>query len=113
MIAGSLPDGHGVARRVLQGVLVGVLAITSTGCVGTIYAVKSSNAASSLEQARTLGAERYAQFEYYYAKAHLDKAMEEAAQAEYGDAIDFADVAEEYAEKAIELSRAAHRGAGR
>lgn len=113
MTAESRRDGrdprHGVWRRAL----VCVLALASSGCVGTIYAVKANGAASSLEQARTLGADRYAQFEYYYAQAYLDKAMEEASQAEYGDAIDFADVAEEYAEKAIELSRGAHRGAGR
>jgi hypothetical protein len=39
--------------------------------------------------------------------------MEEAAAADYGDAIDFADTAEEYAEKAINLSKQAHEGAGR
>jgi hypothetical protein len=85
----------------------------TSGCVGTIYAVKATNASSKLEQARTLGAMELAEYEYYYAKEHLLKAQEEAAQAEYGDAIEFADVSEEYADKAIELSRDAHRGAGR
>lgn len=90
-----------------------MLALAATGCVGTVYAVKANSASATLEEARTIGAEQYAPFEYYYARSYLDKAMEEAAQAEYGDAIDFADVAEEYAEKAVELARAAHRGAGR
>jgi hypothetical protein len=93
--------------------LLGLLAFAATGCVGTVYAVKANGAAASVEEARTIGAEKYAQFEYYFAKAYLEKAMEEAAQAEYGDAIEFADISEESAEKAIELSRAAHRGAGR
>ena len=47
------------------------------------------------------------------ASEHLTKARREAAEADYSDAIDFADVAEENAEKAIRLSREAHRGAGR
>jgi len=99
--------------RVAQLVVVAALGLGDTGCVGTIYAVKANAAASKLEQAKTLGAEENAEYEYFYAKAYLTKAMEEAAKAEYGDAIDFADVAEEYADKAIALSREAHRGAGR
>jgi hypothetical protein len=94
-------------------IVASALALGSTGCVGIIYAVKANGAASDLEQAKTLGAEELAQYEYYYAQAYLLKAQEEAAQAEYGDAIEFASVAGEYAEKAIERSRDAHQGAGR
>lgn len=84
----------------------------TTGC-GMVYAVKAAGASSSLEQAKTLGANELAEYEYYYAREMLDKASEEAAEANYGDAIEFADVAGEYADKAVELSRDAHRGAGR
>jgi hypothetical protein len=97
----------------LRLVAMATLIAFGSGCVGTVYAVKANDAASMLEQAKTLGATKTAEFEYYYARAHLDKAMEEAAQAEYGDAIEFASVAQEYAEKAIELARGAHKGAGR
>ena len=90
-----------------------VLALMSTGCVGTIYAARALDASSSLEQAKVLKADELAEFEYYYATEMLLKAQEEAAQASYGDAIEFAGIAQEYAEKAIELSRDAHRGAGR
>ena len=58
-------------------------------------------------------AAKYAPYEYYTAREHLWKAREEAAAADYGDAIDFADVAEEYADKAITLAKQAHEGAGR
>jgi len=85
----------------------------SSGCVGTVYAVKANAAAAKLETARTLSAHKLAEFEYWYAQAHLTKAQEQAAEASYGDAIHYADVAEEYADKAIELSRDSHRGAGR
>ena len=93
--------------------LVLCLGMASTGCVGTVYAVKASSAASKLEQAKVLGAEKYCPYEYYFAKANLLKAQEEAAQAAYGDAIDLAGLAQEYADKAIELAQGTHRGAGR
>lgn len=96
-----------------MGACVGICLTALTGCGGTIYAIKASSASSKLETAQALGAERYAPYEYYYAYEHLWKAMEEAATADYGDAIDFAGVAEEYAEKAIELSNDALKASGR
>ena len=92
---------------------LGGLAFGATGCGGALYAVTASSASSKLEQAQALGAESYAPYEYYYAREHLAQAMEEAASADYGDAIDYASAAEEYADKAITLSRQAHEGAGR
>jgi hypothetical protein len=88
-------------------------AIAMTGCGGTLYAISANSAASKVEQAKALDAEKLAPYEYYYAREHLTKAMSEAAEGDYGDAIDLADTAEEYADKAIKLSREAHRGAGR
>jgi hypothetical protein len=95
--------------------VAGMLASTgSTGCVvGGVYAYKANAAAAALEQAKTLNADRLAEYEYHFARENLQKAMEEAAEASYGDAIVFADLAKESAERAIEQSRAAHRGAGR
>jgi hypothetical protein len=85
----------------------------TTGCGGFFYAINASAAASKIETAQALGAEKYAPYEYYYAYEHLQKAMEEAASADYGDAMDFADEAEKYADKAIALSKQAHEGSGR
>jgi len=94
--------------------LASLLFIANTGCVvGTVYAVKAYAASTRLEEAKTLGAEKTAAYEYYYAQSYMEKASEEASEANYGDAIDYADTAEEYAEKAIELARAAQKGAGR
>jgi len=115
-VSNECQDGER-SNRPLTGWLVmaasALLALASSGCVGTVYAFKAASASSRLEQAKVLGAEELAEYEYYFAKEHLEKASEEAAQAEYGDAIEFADLAGEYADKAIELSRGAHRGAGR
>jgi len=89
-----------------------LLALTS-GCGNAVYAVQASSAASKLEEAKELGAEELAPYEYYLALEHMKKAREEAAKADYSDAINYAEVSEENAEKAIRLSRDAHRGAGR
>lgn len=84
-----------------------------SGCGGVLYSVSIFGAESKLEAAEALGAERYAPYEYWYAKEHLRKAKEEAASADYGDAIDYADTADEYAAKAATLAKQAHEGAGR
>jgi hypothetical protein len=99
-------------RGVASFLAASVLALSSSGC-GLMYAIKASSAASKLEEAKTLGAEELAEYEYFYAYEYLEKASEEAADASYGDAIEMAGIADEYAEKAIELSKDAHRGAGR
>lgn len=89
------------------------LSLGTTGCGGVLYSVSIFSAESKLEAAEALGAERYAPYEYWYAREHLAKAKEEAALADYGDAIDFADTAQEFAEKAQTLAKQAHEGAGR
>jgi len=93
--------------------LAALCLVGASGCGGFFYALDASSADSKLEKAQALGAEKYSPYEYYYAREHLDKAMEEAAAADYGDAIDFANAADEYADKASKLSSQAHEGAGR
>lgn len=85
----------------------------SPACGGTLYSIEANSASTKLEEARELGAEKLAAYEYHYAKQHLEKAESEAAEADYGDAIKLAEISEKYSEKAIRLSRDAHRGAGR
>lgn len=97
----------------MAGVAVIGAASCLAGCGGVLYTASIFSAESRLEKAEALGAERYAPYEYWYAREHLLKAKEEAATADYGDAIDFADTASEYAEKAATLAKQAHEGAGR
>lgn len=90
--------------------------LTSLGvasCGNALYAIQVSSASSKLEEARELGAEEYAPYEYTMAQQHLLKARTEAAEADYSDASDLSDLAEGYADKAIRLAREAHHGAGR
>jgi uncharacterized membrane protein len=86
-----------------------VLLIPALGC-GSVYYTASANAAASrLEQARVMGAETQAPFEYYFAREHLRQARVEAAEASYGDAASYAETAELYAQKAIDATAAAKR----
>lgn len=78
-----------------------------------MYALSATTASGKLAEARELGAEQHAPYEYTMAREHLDKARTEAAEADYGDATELSDLAEQYAKRAITLSREAHRGAGR
>jgi hypothetical protein len=78
-------------------------------CGGVNYAIAVSAASSRVEEARAVGAEQLAPYEYYYAKEHLEQAQIEASQASYSDAVNLADEAEEYANKAIDLAQTARR----
>jgi hypothetical protein len=84
-----------------------------TGCGGTLYAISASSAASRLEEAKEVGAEQYAPYEYYYAKAHLEQAQIDSAEASYSDAINYADTAEEYADKAVNLAKTRQQALGK
>src|SRR5688572_26757501 len=86
-----------------------VLLFAGSGCGGVYYSVTVSAAQAKVEQAREMGAEQAAPYEYYYAKEHLRQAQVEAATAAYGDAASYAETAETYAQKAIDLIQAARR----
>ena len=90
-----------------------VSVVSLVGCGNTLYAVQANSASGKLEEARELGAELYAPYEYFYAKEHLQKAQTEAAEADYSDAVDLAEVSAAYADKAIRLTREARRGAAK
>jgi hypothetical protein len=91
--------------------LSGLLA--STGCGGVHYAIAVNAAASRVEEAKAIGAEQLAPYEYYYAKEHLTQAQIDASEASYSDAANLAEISEEYANKAIELAQSARRASGR
>jgi len=117
----SSPSPHRAVRSPVPpstlprwGLALGLLAaLGASGCGGVLYAVQASSASSKVNEARAIGAEKLAPYEYYLAEEHLQKASEEASQANYGDAVDLAEKAEEAADKAIKLSRDAHKGKGR
>jgi hypothetical protein len=109
----ALPGTPGLLERCPLRRLPALLALALAGCGNVLYAVQASSAEQRFEEARELGAAEYAPYEFYMAREHLGKARLEAAEADYGDATRLSDAAEAYASKAIELTREAHRGAGR
>lgn len=94
------------------GIALAALALLS-GCGNTMYAIATNRASAKLEEARQAGAEEDAPYEFWFAKLHLEKASSEASEADYSDAIELAEIAEEHATKAIRLANEAKRGAGR
>jgi hypothetical protein len=99
-------------RAAIAGLLLCTLLSFATGCGSVFYNVSINAAQSRLEQARELGAETKAPFEYYYAREHLRQAQVEAAEASYSDAASMAETAETYAQKAIDRIQAARRAEG-
>ena len=99
--------------RSLVSVLLALFVIAAlpavSGCGGVYYTVTVTAAQTRLEQARQMGAESQAPFEYYFAREHLHQAQVEAAEASYGDAASYAETAELYAQKAIDQMQSAKR----
>jgi hypothetical protein len=89
------------------------LAAGLPGCGGVYYAVTVNAAQARLEQAREMGAETAAPYEYYFAREHLREAQVHAAEASYGDAANYAETAENYAQRAIDLIQKAKRAESR
>jgi hypothetical protein len=79
------------------------------GCGGVQYTINVGAASARVEEARAMGADQLAPYEYYYAKEHLEQAQIEASEASYSDASNLAQEAEEYANKAIQLAENARR----
>jgi hypothetical protein len=98
------------ALRVAVMVVLASLAVPLSGCGSVYYTVSVNAAQTRLEQAKQMGAETQTPFEYYYAVEHLRQAQAEAAEASYSDAATYAETAEVYAQKAIDIIQAQKRG---
>ena len=93
-----------LSRAALLAVSLAALALS--GCGSVYYSAQINSAQTRVEHARAVGAERLAPYEYYFAEEHLKKAKMEAGEASYSDAANYAEIAEEYAQKAIDMSKA-------
>lgn len=100
-------------RRLIRtlGVLATLVAtlVAASGCGGVYYTVSVNAAQTRLEQARQMGAESQAPYEYYFAREHLRQAQVEASEASYSDAAGYAETAELYAQKAIDVIQTAKK----
>lgn len=83
------------------------------GCGPIGYTVTVLDATEAVEEARQAGAATTAPYEYYYAHAFLDKAREEAGEAEYQNSIELSDTARTFGQRARDLARRRGRESGR
>lgn len=88
-------------------------AVTFAACGPSLYTFNLVPASQAVEQARLANAAEHAPYEYFYARSYLDKAREEAAEANYQDAIRFAERANEFGSKARDMARRRMREQGR
>ena len=109
----SVNPSHRPTQRRAVTLVLAIAALAIVGCGNTLYSIQANSASGKLEEARELGAEQSAPYEYFSAKEHLKKAQTEAAEADYSDAVDLAHASEEYAVQAIRVAREARRGAAR
>ena len=105
----ALRSGRLMYARILPTLLLVVASLLATGCGPGWYTVSVNSASSKLEEARAMGADRLAPYEYYYAKSHLDKARVEAAESNYSDAAHLSEEAEDFANRAIQISQGARK----
>ncbi len=104
----SAPEQRRAAYLWLALGLVGLWG--ASGCSASAYAVRSSQAARSVEHARHAQAGDYATYEFTLAEAYLAKSREESSAAAYQDAIALAKKSKENADKALEVTKQAHAG---
>jgi hypothetical protein len=90
-------------------VLASLALLPLCACGGVQYAVVVNSAAARVAEAKALGADQLAPYEYYFAKEHLEQAQLEAAEASYSDASNLAEEAEDHANTAIQLTEKARR----
>ena len=100
------------AQKLAVSIAVAVASAGATGCGGVAYTARINSVEGKIEHAKEVQAEAYAPYYYYSAKERALKAREEAARADYQDALDLLDEAENDADQAITQAEAVRKGAG-
>jgi hypothetical protein len=88
-----------------QTALVSLSVFGSMGCGNALYAARANQASEELARAEQLDALARAPYEYHYALEHLRKARTEALEADYSAAISLAEVAFDYASRAVQQAQ--------
>ena len=93
-----------------QTVLAGLLVLGGLGCGNALYVARATQASDELARAEQFDAAALAPYEYNYALEHLRKARSEALEADYSAAISMAEVAYDYATRAVQQAQRAAPG---
>ena len=88
-----------------QTALMGLGVLGGIGCGNALYAARATQASEELARAEQLDAAARAPYEYHYALEHLRKARTEALEADYSSAISLAELAFDYATRAIQRAQ--------
>lgn len=106
LVSGLGPATRPFSRRRVRAALVGWAVLACIGCGPVEYLNQvSGRAAAALAQAKRLGADTHAPYEYTAAAAYLHKAREEAGHSSYQVAIEYGRRAEELANRAESIAR--------
>jgi hypothetical protein len=81
------------------------MCLGQTACGSALYAVRIAKASDELARAEQLDAARRAPYEYHFALEHLRQARAEAQRADFGDASRLAEIAHDYASRAVQLAQ--------
>lgn len=93
------------ARPRSNALLASAALTLATSCGPSLYSFNAIPAAQVVEEAEQAGAAERAPYEYYLAREYLDKAREEASEANYQDAVELAERARELGENARDTAR--------
>ena len=88
-----------------QTALMGLGVLGGIGCGNALYTARATQASEELARAEQLDAAARAPYEYHYALEHLRKARTEALEADYSSAISLAELAFDYATRAIQQAQ--------
>lgn len=101
-----MPPTSSPPKKLLPRVVVALLASPLLlGCGNTIYLMKVNSAEERFIQAKQMGAEQLAPFEYYGAQVRLNESKRQAAEGEYGNAAKLAEESDELSFRATQKIR--------
>lgn len=89
----------------LRTLVAAVIVLSSSSCGSSLHLIKEQRAQRAFQEARELGAEEYAPYEFYAAQTRISEAKRQAAAAEYGTAAQLSQEASVFAEQAIAISK--------
>ena len=88
----------------LVAAVLAVVPLVGSGCGPALFTVQTQRAGRAVQRASEADAPRFAPYEFYSAAEHLRKARQEASEASYEDALQFARIAYRHAVEALRLT---------
>lgn len=101
-----------IRRAVAAFALTGTLSLAAIACGPVLATPEIAQASRAVEDAESAEADRFAVYEYTLAVEYLDKAREEWGQGRYQKALEYGELARQFADEATRRAqRSPQRGA--